>query len=52
MAAKVFPVRMPFLSELSKIGLVVLFVGGVALVAGSLLLLEIALFDLSVLYDP
>ena len=40
------------LSELGKIDLLVLFVGGAALAIGSLLLLEIALCDLTGLYEP
>jgi hypothetical protein len=43
---------MPPLSRLSKIDLVVLFVSGAAMVIGSLLLLEIALYDLSGVYGP
>jgi hypothetical protein len=44
--------QMPSLSELGKIELIVLFLGGVALLTGSLLLLEIALFDVSGIYQP
>jgi len=48
----VFQMRMSRLSELRKIDLAVLFVGGAAMVIGSLLLLEIALYDLSGVYGP
>jgi len=49
---RLFLMRMPSLSELSKIDFVVLFVGAAGVVIGSLLLLEIALYDLSGVYQP
>jgi hypothetical protein len=47
----VFPMRILSPSELSKFDLVVLVVFGVALVAGSLLLLELALFEIGGIYQ-
>jgi hypothetical protein len=46
-AVKAHTMRMPSLSEPSKIDLAVLFLGGVALLIGCLLLLDIALVRLS-----
>jgi hypothetical protein len=47
----VFPMRILPPSEFSKFDLVVLVVFGVALVTGSLLLLEIALLEVSSIYQ-